>query len=81
MAFQTFVIRNFIPEDMALRTIRHAFQMGMGLGEFSRGDLGVDLSCHKGNEENICGDESQNHHWMFIQTRINVLTRLPQISA
>jgi hypothetical protein len=39
MTFKAFVIRNFLPEGVALRTIPHPFQGSVGGGQITGGDL------------------------------------------
>lgn len=41
MALQAFLIGNFIPESMALRAVRHAFQVCMRLSQIPGGNLSV----------------------------------------
>lgn len=42
VAFQAFLVRDLLPQDMAFRAVGHAFEVGMHFGEFAGGDLGAD---------------------------------------
>ena len=47
VAGQAFVIGDSASQHMALGAVAHPFQLGMGLGQVSRRELGHDIACQK----------------------------------
>jgi hypothetical protein len=72
MAFQAFFIRYFISQDVALSAVGHSFQVGMRLGQVSRGNLAKGVPRQEDCPQEKAGNK-KFYHLLMMMSDIKLL--------